>query len=398
MTDKHIVIWGAGRIGRGFIADLFDAAGYHITLVDSSAVCVEHLRAAGKYTVVRAWRPAQYDERVIRGFTVLHVSQVDELAAALVEAALVAVAVFPAAFADVAAGLAPGVERRLVGSVDATLDILMCTNIAHAAHQFRDLLFAALSPGIREPTAARVGIVDTLVIRTATEPPPDALARDPMLVWTNGFPEFPVDRCAFRGELPQGPGIRLVENMAAEEMRKLHTYNMLHAMLAYLGARRGYKLTVECMADPEIRRAAEGALAESSRGLQAEWGFTPAEMDAWIGLGLTFTDNPLLGDQVARHGADPRRKLRRDDRLVGPALLARKHGIPPVYLAQGIAGALLFDPPVDAGASYVRLRIAELGLEAAVRDVCGLTPVEDDLVRMILAAYRELEQAPAMKA
>jgi mannitol-1-phosphate 5-dehydrogenase len=392
MADRHIVIWGAGRIGRGFVADLFDAASYRVTLVDNSAECVDRLRTAGQYTVVRAWSPAEYEERILRGFTVLHSSQVDEVEVAIAEAGLVAVAVFPAAFADVARRLAPGIERRLRQSAGATLDILMCTNLLHAASQFRELLLAALSPGIREEAARRLGVVDTLVIRTATEPPPEMLQRDPMLVWTNGFPEFPVDRQAFKGVPVQVPGIRLVDNMDAEEMRKLYTYNMLHAMLAYLGVLRGYTLTVQCMADSEIRGAAEGALDEVSRALQAEWGFTPADMGQWIALGITFTDNPLLRDRVARHGADPRRKLRRDDRLVGPALLARKYGISPHFLAQGIAGALLYDQPGDEGASWVQSRIAELGVALAVRELCGLTAAEEDLVQMILSAYDALAQ------
>jgi mannitol-1-phosphate 5-dehydrogenase len=388
MTDRKIVIWGAGRIGRGFIADLFDAAGYRITLVDSSAELVERLRAVGRYTVVRAWSPEQYDERTIRGFTALHSSQVYEAAVAIAEAGLVAVAVFPAAFAEVARGLAPGVAHRLAQSPGAALDILMCTNLLHAAAQFRELLLAALPLEIHEEAAGRLGVVDTLVIRTATEPPLEAFERDPLLVWTNGFPEFPIDRRAFEGIPVQIAGVRLVENMEAEEMRKLYTYNMLHAMLAYLGVRRGHTLTVQCMADPEIRGAAEGALDEVSRALQAEWGFTAGEMAAWIALGITFTDNPLLVDRVARHGADPRRKLRRDDRLVGPALLARKHGIPPVFLVRGIAGALLYDRPGDEGAAYVQSRIAELGLAPAVRELCGFTAAEEDLVQMILSAYR----------
>lgn len=387
MTDRSIVIWGAGRIGRGFIADLFDAARYRITLVDNAADHIGRLQAAGQYTVARAWSPAAYTERVIRDFAALHSSQTAEVAAAVAEARLIAVSVFPSAFPDVAAGLAPGIERRLAGSRDATLDILMCTNLMHAAAQFRGLLLSALPPGLAEEATRRIGVVDTLVIRTATEPPPEALARDPLLVWTNGFPEFPVDRQAFKGPLPQAAGIRAVENMAAEEMRKLYTYNMLHAMLAYLGARRGYVLTVECMRDPEIRGAAEGALDEASRALQAEWGFPEADMDRWIGLGITFTDNPLLGDRVARHGADPRRKLRRDDRLVGPALLARKHTIAPVFLAQGIAAALHFDQAGDDSATYVRARISEVGVAAAVRELCGLTGAEDDLVQMIVTAY-----------
>jgi hypothetical protein len=54
VSDKTIVIWDAGRIGRGFVADLFDDAGYRIVLVDQSEELVAHLRQAGRYTVVRA--------------------------------------------------------------------------------------------------------------------------------------------------------------------------------------------------------------------------------------------------------------------------------------------------------------------------------------------------------
>ena len=43
-----IVILGVGRIGRGFVADLFAAAGYRLVLVDESAELVAALRAAGR--------------------------------------------------------------------------------------------------------------------------------------------------------------------------------------------------------------------------------------------------------------------------------------------------------------------------------------------------------------
>ena len=54
MTQKTIVIWGAGKIGRGFVADLFYSAGYRLLLVDASEALVTQLREAGRYTVVRA--------------------------------------------------------------------------------------------------------------------------------------------------------------------------------------------------------------------------------------------------------------------------------------------------------------------------------------------------------
>jgi hypothetical protein len=33
-TRSTLIVWGAGKIGRGFIADLFHHAGYHLVLVD----------------------------------------------------------------------------------------------------------------------------------------------------------------------------------------------------------------------------------------------------------------------------------------------------------------------------------------------------------------------------
>ncbi|NLJ39868.1 MAG: mannitol-1-phosphate 5-dehydrogenase, partial [Candidatus Atribacteria bacterium] len=40
---KNILIWGAGKIGRGFIADLFNKAGYKLTFVDSNQELIHQL-------------------------------------------------------------------------------------------------------------------------------------------------------------------------------------------------------------------------------------------------------------------------------------------------------------------------------------------------------------------
>jgi mannitol-1-phosphate 5-dehydrogenase len=181
----------------------------------------------------------------------------------------------------------------------------------------------------------------------------------------------------------------LVDDMTAEEARKLYTYNMCHAVLAYLGARRGHMLSVACLADPVVRADAEGALDEISQALQAEYGFTAEEMARWVATVLRQTDNPTLGDRVARQAADPRRKLRRTDRLVGPALLARRHGFPPAHLARAIAAALLYRDAADPGAVFVQGRVAEAGIENAIVELCELQPGEKDLTALILSAYAD---------
>jgi mannitol-1-phosphate 5-dehydrogenase len=390
MAEKTIVIWGAGKIGRGFVADLFHAAGCRVVLVDESAALIAQLGEAGRYTVVRAESAERRQDVVIEGYTALSTAQTDEVAAAVAAADILAVAVFPQFFAQVARQLTPGILYRHSRRPDAPLDIILCTNLPHAGPQFRALLQEALPPEERERIGSRIGIVETLVIRIAAEPPAELRQREPLLVWTNGYPELPADRRAFKGDIPHVPGLRLVDDMRAEEMRKLYTYNTFQAVLAYLGARRGYDLLVECVADLQVRAEAEGALAEASRALQAEYGFAAAEMARWVDGVVTQTNNPVLGDTVRRVGADPRRKLKREDRLVGPVLLARKHGFETQHLVRAIAAGLRFDDPTDPGAVHVQQRIAALGLPAALREICGLTEAEQDLIEAVVRAYHRL--------
>jgi mannitol-1-phosphate 5-dehydrogenase len=404
-NQPSIVILGAGRIGRGFVADLFAAAGYHLVLVDQSAELVAALRAAGRFTVVCAEDAKRRYDHVIAGYEAYTSAQTAEVARAIAEADLLALAVFPDAFGAVAHTMLPGLAQRRAARPDAALDILLCANLSHAAAHFRAALdsaaLAAAAPAeMRAYLTGRLGLVETLVMRMVADPPAAERAREPLLVWTNGLAQFPVDGRAFRGPvpgapgpLPAPPGLRPVNDMRAEETRKLYTYNMCHAALAYLGALRGHDLTVDCLADPWVRTETEAALEESSRALQAEYGFAAAEMARWNAGVIAQTDNPTLGDRVARHGADPRRKLKRSDRLVGPALLANSHGIPPLHLARAIAAAFHFQNPDDPGALYVQARVAAVGLPAAVVEVCELNPAEDELRAMICAAYAAIRCA-----
>jgi mannitol-1-phosphate 5-dehydrogenase len=390
MSVGKVIIWGAGRIGRGFAADLLYSAGYEITFVDVSEDLIGQLNRAGQYTVVRSVSAGQRDDLVVRGFAAVTTAQEEAIAQALVAADLVALAVFPRDFEAVAEHMVLGLTRRHSERPHAALDIILCTNLAHAAGEFRARLNAALPPQLRQYAEQRVGIIESLVMRMVADPPVAERERDPLLVWTNGTAEFPVDGHAFRGEIPRVPGLRLVDDMRAEEMRKLYTYNTCHAALAYFGARHGYDLIVDCLADPQVRAQAEGVLHEASRALQAEYGFAPEDMAAWVEKVLRQTDNPTLGDRVSRHGADPGRKLRRSDRLIGPMLMARKHNVAIPFLTRATAAAFLFQNPCDPGANEVQERVGQAGIEMAVRKMCDLEPAEDDLLAAIVRAYHEM--------
>ena len=389
-AEKTIVIWGAGRIGRGFIADLFSAAGYDLVFVDQSPQLVAQLRQAGRFTVARTGSGGRRSDVEVSQYTALSTDQTQEVAKAIVRADLMAIAVFPKAFADVTRQLVPGLLLRRTARPDAPLDILLCTNLLHPGPQFHALLDDALPSDALSYAESHIGIVECLVIRIAPDPPAELHRRDPLLVWTNGYPELPVDRAGFRGEIPTVTGLRPVDDMRVEEMLKLYTYNTFHAALAYLGALGAHELISECMADPQVRGPAVCALQEAGRALVAEYGLAGDEMAHRVESVIAHTDNPALGDTVRRFGADPSRKLARGDRLVGPALLARKHHIRAPYLVRTIAAALQFDDVDDPGVAHVQERIAALGLGQAVSELCGLTESEEDLMEGIVRAYHRL--------
>jgi mannitol-1-phosphate 5-dehydrogenase len=384
-----IVIWGAGRIGRGFVADLFSTQ-YHIVFIDQSEKLVESLRKRGQYTVVSASGTDRQD-RLITGYDVLSTSQEDAVAQALAVADLVAVAVFPRDFPAVVEQMLPGLLQRHSRLPDTPLDIILCTNLLHAAPVFQEYLSRSLPKEARSWAETQVGLSESLVIRMVSEPPAEELARDPLLVWTNGYSEFPVDYHAFKGKVPTTPGLRLVEDMRAEEMRKLYTYNTFHAALAYFGAMRGHDRIVDCMADLAVLTDAEAALDESSRALMCEYGYTDAEMICWKAKVISQTDNPALGDTVARYGNDPTRKLRRSDRLVGPLLLARKHHIQTPHLERALAAALLYQNPQDEGAKHLQEHVTALGLNGAIGGLCEFLKSEEDIVQRIVEAYAQLK-------
>jgi mannitol-1-phosphate 5-dehydrogenase len=388
VADKAIVIWGAGRIGRGFVADLFHEAGYKIVFVDESAALVGQLRDAGQYTVIRAPGADRQEQVSISGYTALATTEPDRVRAAVAGADLVAVAVYPDQFGAVATALAPGLLHRRSERPSLPLDILVCTNLMHAGPRFQSALEQSLPREAQSYLHSRIGVVEALVIRIAPDAPAALQEEAPLSVLTNGYPELPVDARAFKGPLPAVPALRYVDDMRAEEMRKIYTYNMAHAVLAYQGARWGHELIVSCLADPRVRAEAEGALTESSRALRAEYGFSAEEMEKWQQRVLADTDNPVLADTVQRYAADSRRKLGREDRLVGPALLSLKHGIKPLHIINAIAAALHYVDPDDTGSQYVQNTVSALGVQGAIQELCGLTEADAGLMEAIARAYR----------
>lgn len=393
-SKKQILIWGAGRIGRGFIGDIFADSGYDLVFVDASQALVDQLNQRGAYTVVRAAGVDDIQRVKVENYKAYHLSQREPVQAVLNAIDVMAVATFPKVFGAVGADLQKLILARRAARPDAPLDIILCTNLVHAGPAFSEALYAGLDEEQRQYFDEKVSVVESLIIRMAPPAPEDEVAQDPLVVWTNGYAEFPVDASAFKGEPPAIEAFRLVTDMRAEEQRKMYTYNMCHAVLGYQGYQVGYKLLVDCLADPAIRAEAEGALGEVSAALQKEYGFTPEAMANWVAGVIDQTNNPSIGDTVERMAANPLRKLKKADRLIGPALLCLKNGVEPAHLVRAIAFALHYRNENDPNSITLSDAIQADGLDATLKDVTGLgeDPMEKNLADKIKAAYQQAGQ------
>ncbi|NLF02982.1 MAG: mannitol-1-phosphate 5-dehydrogenase, partial [Anaerolineales bacterium] len=204
---------------------------------------------------------------------------------------------------------------------------------------------------------------------------------------------LPVDREAFVGDIPQIVGMEAVAPFTAYVERKLYIHNAAHAMLAYLGYRRGHEYGYEALEDPTVRGLVDQALGESSRALIAEHSMDAQALQAHVRDLLARFANRALADPIDRLARDPLRKLKPDDRLVGAARLVERHGIQPVGLATGIAAALSYDNPNDEHAVELQTRLAERGWAAVLRSVCGIG-VDEPLAVLIRSRYDLLREDP----
>lgn len=390
MEKKNIVVWGAGKIGRGFIAELFFSENYKVIFIDQSESLIDQINKKKIYHVILARSKDDISEVAINGFDAFTTSQTNEIQQRINQSNILAIAVFPKQYEEVALQLKKYLLVRRQEIRNSPLNILLCTNLIHAGPIFREYLFQDLTKEEKEYFDQNIGIVESLVIRICPEPDEVTLKKDPLAVLTNGYPELPVDSGAFKGQIPAIKSLRLVKDMRAEEIRKIYTYNMCHAVLSYLGNLKGHKLLVECLADDEIKNVALGALQEISSALQKEYSFTPSEMVSWINGVIDQTNNPAVGDTVFRSAADPIRKLNKDDRLIGPSLLCIRNGITPTNIIYAIGAALNFYDDNDNASKKLHELINQEGLRPTIQQVCGLSKEHDDLIDEIIRSYLKI--------
>ena len=353
---KKAIQFGAGNIGRGFIGAVLEQAGYHVVFADVNEQVVARINSDRAYTV-------QIMDTVCEQMRITDISAMDsrspELAAQIAGAELVTTAVGLTVLPRIAGAIAAGIAARRDAGVTEPLNVIACEN----------------------------GVPDCSVDRIV----PPVKSENPIDVVVERFFEWNVERAAFKGAVPEIPGMNPADNLIAYIERKLFTLNTGHAITAYLGRMKGYMTICQSISDEHIHTIVKAAMRESGRGLVALYGFDRDAHFAYIDKIIGRFRNPYLCDDVTRVGREPLRKLSAGDRLVRPILTARRYGIGTPDLLLGVGAALHYDNPEDVQSVEMRRLVEKEGVKAALARIASL-PDTDPLLPLAAQAYDEVER------
>lgn len=378
---KKAVQFGAGNIGRGFIGALLSQAGYQVTFADVAEPVIDKINADKTYTV--HVMDVQCEDQTITGIRGVN-STKPEAIQAIAEAELVTTAVGLVILPRIAPAIAAAIEKRRADGMKEPMNIIACENAIRATSQLKEAVYGALSEEGKAYADEYVGFPDCAVDRIV----PPVKSENFIDVVVESYYEWDVERSGFQGEIPEIPGMSLVDDLMAYIERKLFTLNTGHCITAYLGKLRGLPTIDKAIADPDVFATVYAAMQESGAGLIKKHGFDAEKHAAYIDKIIDRFKNPYLQDDVTRVGREPLRKLSPTDRLIKPLTTAAGYGLPVGHLITGVGAALQYDNPEDKQSVELQAKIAEKGVRAAAAEVTGLA--NEGLLEAIVAEYNKL--------
>jgi len=372
------VIFGAGKIARGFIGHLLYLSNIPFTFVEKADALADLINERGQYTVNILGAPEQ--NCLVKGAKALKFNQKQEIAEAIAEADAVFNAVGGKNLGDIVPFLTAGIEKK--AKKGGKINFVTCENWKKPADILRDGIAAGISEEARPYFEENVGITEAVIMRSAIESDAELLKKDPLIVNVQNFWELPVDASRLKGELPPIQGLKLIASFTGFLERKFYTYNAANGTVSFLGALLGYEKIADAAHDAWILKILDGVYSETARALSAKHHFPLDEQLAFTLTSKRKLQDYTIVDFIERNARDPLRKLGPDDRLVGSARLVESFGIKPENLATAIAAAIHYVSPGDAFAVELGRLRAEKGVDYILENICKLDP-KGDLAMLI---------------
>lgn len=377
MEFKKLVLFGAGKIGRSFIGQLFSKAGYEVVFIDINERVITALNRLSRYRVII--KSDEGDEVIwvenVRG--VLG-SDTDKVIEEVSSAGIMAMSVGQNAIPHITPLIAKGLELRNEKHPGIPLDIILAENLRDAAKVVSGELKKHLS--LSFDLEKNVGLIETSIGKMVPIMPENLMKEDPLLVLAEPYNSLILDKKGFKNPIPDVDGLAPKDNMPAWVDRKSFIHNLGHAAAAYYGYLK-YPAMIylyEIMAKKDVYETARSTMLQAADILMKHYPgeFTKDDLIEHADDLLHRFSNKALGDTVFRVGQDLYRKLGPEDRLIGALKLALKYKLPYDKILYIIACAVDFKATDEQGTRTESDRKfskeAELGISHILEHVCKL--------------------------
>lgn len=364
------VIFGAGKISRGFIGHLLYLSGIEFTFVEKFDSLVDLINERKEYTVNILGNSDK--NCVVKNAKALGFSDKDEIAKAIADADAVFNAVGGKNLGEIVPFLTAGIEEK--AKKGGYLNIVTCENWKQPANILRDGIAEIISEDAKEYFENNVGITEAVIMRSAIESDAELLKKDPLIVNVQNFWELPVDSSRLKGNLPDIMGLKLIAEFTGFLERKFYTYNAANGTTSYLGALFGYEKIADAAHDERILKILDGVYQETAKALSLKHNFPLDEQLAFTLTSKNKLQDYTIVDFIERNARDPLRKLGPDDRLVGSARLVDSYGIKPENLCTAIAAAIYYKSEGDEFANQLGEMRREHGVDYILENVCKIDP------------------------
>ncbi|KAK4233703.1 mannitol dehydrogenase C-terminal domain-containing protein [Achaetomium macrosporum] len=385
---KKAVHFGAGNIGRGFVACFLHNSGYEVVFSEVNDTTVSKLNTQKSYRVIEVGTDGTSESTITNYRAINSRTHEADLVREIATADLVTCSVGPHILKFIAPVIAKGIDAR---STDLTpLAVIACENAIGATDTLAEFIKAPenTNPERLADYDKRVRFANSAIDRIVPAQDPDA----GLDVKLEKFYEWVVDRTPFADHSPPDiKGIKWVDNLQPYIERKLYTVNTGHATAAYHGYVRRKSTVYDALKDREIHEEVKKALSNTADLITEKHGIPHEEQQAYVDKIVRRISNPHLEDAVERVGRAPLRKLSRKERFIGPAAELAENGKDCSALLDAAEMAFRFQNVEGDDESFQLAEIMQKNEpEQVVQQVCGLQPT-DKLFPQVVEVVKKVQ-------
>ncbi len=390
MYKKKMLQFGAGNIGRSFIGQLFSRSGYEVVFVDINKELVKELNKKREYKLVI--KRNEFPDKIILIENIRAIDSVDKEAVIreIVNADIIATAIGKHALPQIVPVIAQGLQLRYKKRGENPLDIIIAENLRNAADYLRKELQVYLPQ--EYPFDELLGLIESSIGKMVPLMKEEDKKRDLVWIYAEPYNTLIVDEKGFKNPLPQVRDLWAVENIKAYVDRKLFIHNLGHSASAYFGYQYDSEMTFmyEALEVPEIYKTVWECMKQSAVALNRAYpkDLTLQNLQNHIDDLLFRFQNKSLGDTIFRVGRDLYRKLDKNERLVGPMLLAQRQSTPYNKIKRAFYAALDFKAKDEKREMHPPDKVFfkreyPKGLENILKSVCHLSSHQDEEAKVM---------------